>query len=378
MLRSSGTALRLRWVLATLALAAGSRPVAAELADVYLRSGLRLRADVTVAQDAVILRNAAGEVRIPRMEVERLVWVPAEAASQPASEPASTATTAPVEVEPAPEGAVPGPLGRPTGGELPPAPPISKRDIQRLKLHELRRDDPPELVRVQFDRRGRQPDLAVEILEELRKRTDFEPRWEQVLTRGQPHEKLQMIVRLTGTRYADRIEILSDPEVFLIYRQRVLPLINNSCARSGCHAGTTARAFRLPIGSKTGDAYAYTTFAVLDAMQGSQGLLIDREHPDDSLLLCYMLPPERNPRAHPPVGRGPSFKAVIWGREDPQYEIVLDWIRRLARPHPEYELEYQNLYAVPLGVTLTPRESEPVPPAATQEADADGPPPEEK
>jgi len=378
MVRWGGTARGFGWVLAALALAAGSRPAAAELADLYLRSGLRLRGDVVVAGEVVILRNAAGEVRIPRLEVERLVWVPAEAASQPALEAASTPTTAPVETEPAPDVSVPGPAGRPTGGELPPAPPISKRDIQRLKLHELRRDDPPELVRVQFDRRGRQRDLALEVLEELRKRTDFDPRWEQVLTRGQPHEKLQLIIRETGTRYADRIEILSDPEVFLIYRQRVLPLINNSCARSGCHAGTTARAFRLPIGSKTGDSYAYTTFAVLDAMQGSQGLLIDREKPEDSLLLSYLLPPERNPRPHPPVGRGPSFRAVIWGREDPQYEIVLDWIKRLARPRPEYELEYENLYAVPLGVTPAAREVEPVPPAATEEAGTDGPPPEDK
>ncbi len=358
-------------------LLAGHCAARAELADVYLRNGLCLRADVTVTDEAVILRNAAGEARLPRVDVARIVPInPAtgEAESQPATRPAT---------EPATQEAAGAHAEKPLPGELPPAPLLSKRDVQHLKLHELVLEGTPENVHVQFERKNKQRDLAADVLDELRKRPDFKPAWAEVLTRGQPPEKLQLIVRETGTKYADRIDITSDPEVLDMFRRRVLPLVNNSCARAGCHAGTTARAFRLPIGSRAGDAYGYAVFALLDPMQGGQGPVIDRESPEDSLLLTYMLPQEDNGRAHPPVGRGPSFKPVIWGRDDPQYRTVVDWIKFLVRPRPDYDLEYKNPYVYPVGVTAPETAGEAALPAATEPESRpatmpDGPEPERK
>ncbi len=91
--------------------------------------------------------------------------------------------------------------------------------------------------------------------------------------------------------------------------------------------------------------YAYTTFVLLDQMQTRHGPLINRSNPEESVLLSYLLPPEAVSRAHPPVGRGPSFKAVIRDREERLYTAVLDWIDMLAVPRPEYGLKYINPYA---------------------------------
>jgi hypothetical protein len=312
-------------------------PVAAELADVYLKSGLRLRGDVTATDEEVTVRNAAGEVRLPRADVERIV--PLEApATRPATRPTRSAqrtTSAPAEPQQSAD----------KDTELPAAPLLSEEDIQRLKLLELKLDGPAEPVRVRFLRKGRQRDLPLEVLDELQKRSDYRSEWEDVLTRGQPYEKLRLIVRETGTTHADRIVIESDPEVFDLYRRHVLPLVNKSCGRSGCHAGKAARTFRFPIGSTTSETYSYTTFVLLNQMEAEHGPLLDRTDPEASLLLAYLLPREGNRRPHPAAMHGPSFKHVVQ-KGDRNYTAILDWINDLIVPQPEYRLKYENPYAV--------------------------------
>lgn len=334
---------------------------AAELADVYLKNGLRLRGDVTTGTDELVIRNAAGEFRVPRAQVARLVPVPLPATAPPLP------TTAPaVEDEPEPE-EEPVELepGRPEA--LPPAPAVSDDVIQRLRLHELILEPPAEFVQVRFEKRGRQRDLPLEVLDELRRRPDFQPAWEETLTRGQPHERLQLIVRETGAQHIERIDIATDPEVFRIFRQRILPIVTASCARGGCHSGSSARVFRFPVGSKKGDAYAYTTFVLLDQMETPAGPMLDRDNPTRSGLVRYLLPPEFVEHGHPPVGRGPSFKPGLRGVEDPKYAEFVNWISFLRMPRPDYGLTYDNPYAGLVGgppPESLPAEPPPAAPAA--------------
>jgi hypothetical protein len=312
-------------------------PALADIADVYLKSGVRLRGDVTTTAEAVIVRNAAGELRLPWADVARLVPV-----ELPVSQPAVPATRPAVRTE------TPGTEAKaPARAELPPAPPLSDEDIQRLKMEELPLDGPAETVRVRFVRKGRQPDLATEVLEELQQRAEYRPEWEEVLARGQAYEKLQLIVRTTGTEHADRIVIEGDPRVFATFRRRILPLVDKSCARAGCHAGRAARVFRFPAGSLSSDTYAYTTFVLLDQMEAQYGPLLDRNYPEESVLLNYLLPQRATEKGHPPVGRGPAFQAVIRDLDDPLYMTVLSWISALRLPHPNYGLSYRNPYAAP-------------------------------
>jgi len=315
-------------------------PAAGEQADVYLKSGLKLRGDVTRSGQEIILRNPAGELRLRLDDVARIVPV-GSAGTRPATQPVG-----PPSDEPRPE--------------LPPVPLLSNADVQRLKLHELRLDGPPEQLQVRFLRKGKQRDLAVEVLERLRQAGQLRPAWEEILARGQPYEKLQLIVRCTGDEYADRIVIEGDPAVFRTFRRDVLPLLTRGCARSGCHGGTGARVFRLPSASARDNA-VYTAFVLLDQMETEHGPLLDRNSPEDSVLLSFLLSRKATERGHPPVAHGPPFKAVIPNRNDRRYEAVRAWIASLAVPHPDYGLEYHNPYA---GRSGRPPQSQP----ATQPA----------
>lgn len=315
-----------------LAMVAAAR---AELADVYLKDGLKLRGDVTQTATEVVLRNVIGEVRIPRDAILRIELV------KPTSAPAPQPVPAEPGGEPDDESGE-----APAAGPLEPAPSVSKADIQKLRIAELFLDEPAEQVRVQFLKRPRQRDLATEVLDELKRQGQVAPDVETILLRGQPNEKLRVIVRETGLKFADRIEIQSDTEVFTNFRRRVLPMIAQSCARGGCHAGNAAHAFRFPAGVKTSDPFAYTTFAMLDTMQSPSGRLIDRESPEQSLLVNYLLPQDRAERPHPNrATRGPAFKPVLRDTSDPQYREIIRWIESLRRPRPEYGLEWKNPYA---------------------------------
>lgn len=365
---------RVLFAAGAVAVAAWSaRPGAAELADVYLKNGLTLRGDVSVTDSEVVLRNAAGEARLPRAVVDRIVPL-AATATQPVAVPPPLAAPPPdsewVEQPALGVGEADSAASVPAVEltELPPAPPLSDADIQRLRLGELRLDGPAEPVRVRFLRRGRQRDLPLEVLESLRRRTDYRSAWEDVLLRGQPHEKLQLILRLTGTEHADRILVDSDPTTFDTFRRRVLPLVNRGCARSGCHGGKGARVFRFPLGATGGDTYAYTAFVLLDQLHTPHGPLLNRANPEESVLLSYLLPPEASERGHPPVGRGPPFRAPIRRREDRLYVTVLDWIDQLAVPRPNYGLVYQNPYAGRLIAPPAAPNDDELPPVATQPA----------
>ncbi len=346
-------------------------PAAAELADVYLKNGLRLRGDVTRSGDEVIVRNAAGETRLPADAIEAIV--PVAAAPPPATAPTGPPATAPGAEPAEPEEAAIRP--EPGHVELPPAPPISARDINRLRLGELTRIGPPETVKVRFLRKAGQKDVVAEVLDELRARDDWNAAWELILTRGRPEERVQFIVRETGLKYAERIAVESDPEAFALFRRRPLQIVHAGCARAGCHGGRAARVFRFPLGGVESEKYAYTTFVLLDEMQTKRGPLINRANPEQSVLLSYLLPQENNPRAHPPVGRGPTFRPMFRDTEDPAYRSMLEWLDFLLDPRPDYGLAYENPYRGPFGVATQPAETAAASgPAATQPGQPVGPP----
>jgi hypothetical protein len=340
------------WTVVALTQALGAAPALAEPALIWLKNGLRLHGDVSVGETEVVLRNELGEVHYPRQEVIRLEFV---ALQVPVTAPTTPATTQAAEEAPG-SPAEQLPASQP---ELPaglPAPPLlSALDIQRLKMQELRLDGPPEEVRVQFATARDRRELPRELLRELAARPDYQPRWGQILLEGRPAEMLQLIVAQTGTRYAGRINIVSDPEVFATFRTQVLPLVMRGCARSGCHAGPRAQVFRLPSNADRNEEAAYTTFVILDSLQTRHGPLINRDDPAASALLSYLLPPENNPQAHPPVGKARRVEPVLRTRRTPAYQKVLEWIDSLRTPHTSYGLDY-----------VVPFQVHPADPAATR------------
>jgi hypothetical protein len=250
-----------------------------------------------------------------------------------------------------------------------PAPPmLSDRDIKRLKLLELELDGPPEKLRVRFLKKKNELDVERLVQADMRMLPEFRgssPDWIDIMERGEPHEKLQLIAKTTGAKYVDRIEIVGDPAVFSTFRRDIMPLINKGCARSGCHTGAKSLALRFPTGSPGSEEHLYTTFYLLDQFETAQGPLINRGLTTASTLLTFMLPASQTKRPHPPTPRGERVQPILRGDDDPKYQPILDWLNSLRTPHPDYGLEYN----LPDWVKLPPPpETQP----ASAPADGDG------
>lgn len=400
---------RTRLALVALAFAGllSAAALAGRLGNVILKDGTRLRGDITESPTEIIIRNSAGEVRYPRDKVARIEYLAGPLPIEQDYEERRR-VLAPSDVDGhyalaewcrerrrydlvkrqcehilglKPDHRSAALLlgeaeqklsesGPDAQGEKPiaAAPLMHERDINRLRLAEMRFGEgaEPGRVQVRFLRKRGEPELEDLVRRELRERGERNPDFEQTLQSGRPMEKLQVILEATGLKFADRIEIRGDTEPFETFRRRVLPHIVQNCARAGCHSGAAARAVRFPGGANTSDGYAYAVFALLDRMDASYAIntvdqrdasvarphrapLISRELPETSLLLDYMLPTSVAGRSHPAVKRGrvtPAFS----GLRDPDYETVVKWINMLRVPRPEYGLEYKfPEWAIPNG-----------------------------
>lgn len=323
---------------------------AGQLADVFLKSGLRLRGEVTETKAEVTIRNAAGSISVPRDQIERIVPVAERPESQPTAPPpvpatapaapASRPTTAATSEDPS-ANVEPAPAEQDSNGGLAAPPLVTPHDIIRLKLAELRLDDPAEELRAKFLRKPGEADLIKQVHETLSKRTDYDPEWGKILNHGQPYEKLRLIVRTTGLEHADRIEVPGDPAVFGTFRRRVLPLLTKGCARSGCHGGDGAALFRLPAAGGQSEAAVYTSFVILDQLETGRGPVLDRMDPEGAPLTRYLLSIEDDPAGHPAVN-GKRILPTLRTTRDPQYAALIAWINSLRTPRPDYGLRYQN------------------------------------
>lgn len=319
-------------------------PAVADLADVFLKDGRILRGDVTVTESEVTLSNAVGTLRFARQNVLRV---------EPVEPPPAAPTSQPAEVAQPPD--------QPPPARGVPAPPLlSNRDIQRLKLYEFPMADPPERQRIKFLRKSGVPTLDNVVLGELAKNRDVEDGVLARYRRSTVGEKVQLILEYTGMKHADRIEIRGDTEVFTTFRRKVMPVVLKGCARSGCHGSGRAAVFRFPNGSRQTEAFAYTSFLLLDRMNTEFGPLIDRENPDNSVLTSFLLPQEENDRPHPEVGKGRRFLPELRSVRDRKNQEIVNWIASLHVPHPDYDLHYKfrpGLGRAPADQTPTTRPS---------------------
>ncbi|MFQ5807436.1 MAG: hypothetical protein ACE5I3_13390 [Phycisphaerae bacterium] len=400
----SGIVTRRRIVWGLVSLAWWLAPAAAEMAKVQLKDGTTMRGDVELTEGEALIRNEAGVVRCQRERVDQIEWLEPpktvqgaymrrfwvlapddvqghaalagwlveqkafEAARKQceyvlklepdhhdtaallekvekelAGEPGEQQTAEGIPEQRAGEGTTGERDGKPVSPRyegVPPPPPLSPRDILRLKLSEVELDGPAERLNVRFLRARGERDVEDLVRAEMFNAPDYDPDWSQTLEQARPYEKLPVVLKATGLKYADRIEIRGHPRVFSTYRQRVLPLVAKGCVRSGCHGGRRAHAFRFPIGSQSSDEFLYTSFVILDEMGTAAGPMIDRALPEQSALLRYMLPADKERPVHPPVRSG-RVMPVLRGTRDHRYQPLVDWISSLRSPHPDYGLEYE-------------------------------------
>ncbi len=230
---------------------------------------------------------------------------------------------------------------------------LTPAQINRIRFMELRgmrlRTDRPDAVTVKIPR-----ETIEEFLESLKGEPGFENhrKTRREFMKLTPAQRLHEIAVRKGEDWADRVEIKSDPEVFKTFKRKVLPTVLRTCAAAGCHTSTNEEpvGFRLYKDPKRTVATTYTNFITLDSHElttegddddgdgdAIRGL-IDRESPEDSLLLGYMLPPDDvKPELRHPGDA--EFKPAFTSRGSTVYKNIIRWIGSLRRPSDGYGLD---------------------------------------
>lgn len=150
-------------------------------------------------------------------------------------------------------------------------------------------------------------------------------------------QKLHQIAYYKGVKYADRVEITADPEVFVEFKKSVLPVLLRGCASSTCHGSANREDLRFVLRNdpKKSAAVLYANFLMLNEIDVNGRPLIDRAQPENSLLLTYMLPvADVKPEMRHP--ESVKYKPVFQTRTSPGYRRIQSWIRLLKHPAEDY------------------------------------------
>ncbi len=213
---------------------------------------------------------------------------------------------------------------------------LTKEEISRIRFMEMnamRNVNDVESISVDLSR-----NLAQDFLLEMSGHEDFrdEATQREFMTLT-PAQKVHYIAKYTGPKFADRVEIRTDPEIFSEFRRNVLPFILRGCATGGCHNSLSKEAygFRLFNDPKRSPATMYANFIVLNDFANESGMLINRNAPQNSLLANYLLEADQVSveNRHPgDVKYRPPFK----NRKNPRFKRILDWMGSLKIPAEDY------------------------------------------
>ncbi|MCB9854424.1 MAG: hypothetical protein H6818_01970 [Phycisphaerales bacterium] len=228
---------------------------------------------------------------------------------------------------------------------------LTDEEINRIRYMELRamrglKGVDPVTVKIPRD-------VLDEFLVDMTGHDDFKgKKARQNFLKRTPPQKLHIIAHYKGAKYADKVEILTDPEVFLEFRKHVMPQVLRGCATSGCHNATNEKAygFKLFKDPKKLAATTYANFITLNDFMLNGKKMIDRNDPSHSLLVTYMLPPSEVPAEYQHPG-GIEYRPLYQSHKHPRFQRILKWIGSLKIPEEDY------------GVRLIPRPemSEPEP-----------------
>jgi hypothetical protein len=152
--------------------------------------------------------------------------------------------------------------------------------------------------------------------------------------RGTPTQQAWVILQNGSPEMKKNVIINNDPPALIGYRTIQTSLIG-ACA--ACHtADKQAGNFVLRWPANT-DADRFTNFMILQQYGTKIGdrtySMIDRDRPQDSLLLQFSLPSAIGIPAHPAVK---EYRGVVKSLGDLRASRTLDWITSLNTPAPDY------------------------------------------
>ncbi len=239
---------------------------------------------------------------------------------------------------------------------------LRPQDINAIRQRELRPDDKGVRIRLERDVKKRYISYST------MRQAEF-----NALT---PMDQAMMIIEKGTPEMRRDVQILNDPPSLLAFRQRVQPTLLQNCATSGCHGDRNPKKFAL-VEPGDSDAATYTNFYILQnyskpmkssdkAVFGRGDLrMLDRQHPEQSMILQYALPGSQAEYPHPDVA---GFKPVFHGKTDPRYVALADWIGKTLQPvEPDYGIDFAvpGMGASSASQPAEPPASAPAPPPPT-------------
>lgn len=224
------------------------------------------------------------------------------------------------------------PVAPPVDANAPPAKPGSVRARRTLtpdEINFIRQNEWTEAdtdLRVQVAPEGLRGALALGLVDPdaVRNMTPAQIGWE-IVKRGPP-----------GLR--KDVKIASDPGFLLTYRTHVQKFVITSCATGACHNTDKGGNFYLYTEPLQSDATVVTDYMILQqyvkTIKGIEYQMIDRLHPENSLLLQFALPPNLAAIPHPKAaGYVPPTKRPFLLNQ------VKEWIRSLPAVAPTYDID---------------------------------------
>ncbi|MEM6550825.1 MAG: hypothetical protein AAF750_01615 [Planctomycetota bacterium] len=152
-----------------------------------------------------------------------------------------------------------------------------------------------------------------------------EPGWKQ----------LELLFQLRAREYYGKARVLREPDVLRVYRSRINRNYVASYFRK--HFGSGNLPLYLFLKNPGEQREAYTNFYILNQYSYDGRPMINRDRPEDSLLVQWGLPRDEARFPAPDIENwDPYFSST----EDRRYTELVDWINSLFVPQPAYSIQY--------------------------------------
>ena len=160
-----------------------------------------------------------------------------------------------------------------------------------------------------------------------------------ILGKVKEYERAATEERPFNDIFSEDIEITNDPMIFKEYKTGVWPIMQKGCATSKCHGGPNAAGFSLYNERVMTDNMHYTNYLILHEYDSNGRRLVNRDHPQQSLLLLYGQPVGGDRSTAHPVDISVLYRTP----RDPKYRTILNWVGALDLPAPDYGFSLEDL-----------------------------------
>lgn len=153
--------------------------------------------------------------------------------------------------------------------------------------------------------------------------------------RGQGWQQLPFFFDVRARELYPQIRVVEDPPAMRTFRTTIYPLYVRGYFSRTFGEGDI-EGLRLFGGRGDQLRVAYTDFYILHSYREGHAYMIDRDKPEESLLLQWGLPRDQARYKAPDV---PGWRPFFTGEDDPQFIQIRDWIDSLYKS-VDYGIDY--------------------------------------